>query len=308
MARHHAVVDTLIRQPRRIYSKKQTRRKYVFAFAVFVSLFAGVLTILLVRGIEYHRAREEYTAVQMSFEGSVIATEDGANFFASAPMPTEYFVTNASVETNSPLVPTHSQSEAIATPAPFYSAEVAQLKKENRDTVGWLDISGTKIQYPIVQGKDNKYYLNHTFKKKTNASGAIFLDCWNMADFTDFNTVIYGHNMKDGSMFNGLREYRYQKFFNEHRYIEITLLNKKLRYRVFAAYVSQGEASTDFRGQNCATEEQRSVFIKAARKRSTELASNETVSRHDRLLTLVTCTGGDHPWFWVVHAVLDKEV
>ena len=158
-----------------------------------------------------------------------------------------------------------------------------------------------------MQGADNEYYMTHTFKKKKNASGAIFLDCWNTPDLTDFNTLVYGHNMKDGSMFSGLREYRHQGFFDEHPTIEITLLNKKLTYRVFAAYISKDVANADFRGQNCDTEEQRSAFIKTVRKRSTDIDSNFAVSRHDRLLTLVTCTGGEHPWFWVVHAVLVEE-
>ena len=109
-------------------------------------------------------------------------------------------------------------------------------------------------------------------------------------------------------MFAGLREYRHQAFFDKHQYIVITLLNKELRYRVFAAYTSQGEDSADFRGQECATDEQRAAFIKAARKRSTEIDSSATVSRHDRLLTPVTCTSGTHPWCFVVHAVLVEEV
>ena len=149
--------------------------------------------------------------------------------------------------------------------------------------------------------------MTHTFKKKKNASGAIFLDRWNAPDFTDFNTVIYGHNMKDGSMFAGLREYRHQKFFDEHHYVKVTLLNKKLIYRVFAAYIAKDGTSVDFRGQGCATEAQRSSFIKAARKRSTDISSSYTVSRYDRLLTLVTCAGkfaigvgiaGSYPLFY----------
>lgn len=136
--------------------------------------------------------------------------------------------------------------------------------------------------------------MTRTFNSKKNASGAIFLDCWNAKDFTDFNTVIYGHNMKDGSMFAGLREYRNQSFADKHRTIEVTLLGKKLTYQVFAAYTAQSEEAADFRGQRCITEEQRSAFIKAARKRA-EIDSDLTVRRSERLLTLVTCTSGTHP-------------
>ena len=179
--------------------------------------------------------------------------------------------------------------------------------RENRHAVGWLDITGTDILYPLVQGPDNTYYMTHTFLRKKNASGAIFMDCWNAPDFTDFNTVIYGHNMKDGSMFAGLREYRFQAYFDAHPFVEITLLDRKLIYRVFAAYTVKEGETTDFRGQGCVTELDRSQFILAARKRSTEIASRYAVSRNDRLLTLVTCAGGAQPWYWVVHAVLAGE-
>ena len=275
------------RQARIPSHAKRMRHYTMLAFGVSLTLLVIVGAILTVRLVGYWSARDEYTAYQAMEE--------------EATDPPKTAVPEQSVP---PMDAVASQFTAIPTTKPFSSMRVTNLKKENRDTVGWIDIIGTEMKYPVVQGTDNKYYMHHTFKKKKNASGAIFLDCWNKPDFTDFNTVIYGHNMKDGSMFNGLREYRHQRFADEHSFVEITLQNKKLCYRIFAAYTSQGEDSADFRGQSCITEKQRSEFIKAARKRSTNLTSSATVSRHDRLLTLVTCTGGEHPWFWVVHAVL----
>jgi len=256
-----------------------------------LALCVAVGTILIAREAEYRAARSEYTAIQAILDTTVTSTD-------TLPTPTVF--PNEEIAATAPII--------NPTPKPFYSARVAQLQKDNRDTVAWLNIPDTIIQYPIVQGTDNTYYMTHTFKKKRNASGAIFLDCWNSPAFTDFNTVIYGHNMKDGSMFNSLREYRHQGFFDEHPYVEITLLNTKLLYRVFAAYTSQGKESEDFRGQGLDTETQRSAFIKTVRRRSTSVSSFTTVSRHDRLLTLVTCTGSSQQWFWVVHAVLMEEM
>ena len=284
MARRNA--DTLIRQPRRPTHINQARRKTVLGFCVLLALFVAAGTVLAVRYAHYRAAREEYAALQ------------AMQADATAPPETE-----APTPTAPPDVTATPAPSAAPTAKPFYSAKVARLQKDNRDAVGWLNIVGTDMQYPIVQGTDNEYYMTHTFNKKKNASGAIFVDFWNAPDFSNFNTVIYGHNMQDGSMFAGLREYGKQKFFDEHSIIEITLLNRQLRYRVFAAYTVQRE-DVDFRGQGCTTETQRSDFIKAARRRSTDIQSNCIVSRHDQLLTLVTCTGGTHPWFWVVHAVL----
>jgi sortase B len=273
----------LTRQPSQL--SKRAQRKGKLAFYVLLTLFVVVGAVMAIRLVGYGIAREEYAAYQ-----AIDADID------------------VSAATTEPELAITSTETTILTPTarPFYSGRVAVLQKENRDTVGWIDIIGTGMQYPVVKGADNDYYMTRTFKKKKNASGAIFMDCWNASGFTDFNTVIYGHNMKDGSMFAGLREYRNQAYFDEHPFIEVTLLNKELRYRVFAAYTSQGEDSADFRGQNCTTEERRASFIKAARRRS-DITSTATVSRHDRLLTLVTCTSGTHPWFFVVHAVLVEE-
>lgn len=293
MARKHPVIDTITRHPTKNRKNRLNRKATLVGFSALLTLFVTIVVILVVRGTEYNAARGEYATIQTFFEEENTSTTP----------QTDFEVANVSVGTEA------SAHDLIVAPlpTPFQSAEVTQLQKDNSDTVGFLYIPGTNIQYPIMQGADNDYYMTRTFKKQKNASGAIFLDCWNMPDFTDFNTVIYGHNMKDGSMFSDLRKYRHQTFTDEHLTVEVTLQNKKLRYSVFAAYTSQGEENADFRGQSCVTETQRSSFIKAARKRSKELDSSITVSRYDRLLTLVTCTGGEHPWFWVVHAVLIAE-
>jgi len=290
MARRQPALDTMTRRPHRTFSKNQARRKPALGsvvIALLLALFVTVGVIVTMRIGEYRAARHEYAAYRMD-EG-----DSDSTIIAAKPESTPL------------LAQTTNQPVPVASPTarPFHSIRVANLIKENRDTVGWLNINGTDMQYPIVQGSDNSYYMTRTFTRKRNDSGAIFMDCWNTPAFTDFNTVIYGHNMKDGSMFNGLREYRDQQFFDKHPFIEVTLLNRKLRYRVFAAYTSQGEEQGDFRGQTCNTEVKRSDFIKAVRRRS-EVTSSCTVSRHDRLLTLVTCTSGTNPWFWVVHAVL----
>lgn len=283
--------DTLARRSTRQTPKQQARRKTVLALWILAVAFVCVAVVLVVRLRGYQAAREEYAQARAAVAEETAEPTSQAQDEAQAVQMSD----------------APAFEPPAATAKPFYSTKVAALLKENKSTVAWLDIVGTEMQYPVVQGSDNIYYMTHTFKKKKNASGAIFVDSWNAPDFTDFNTVIYGHNMNDGSMFSGLREYGHQSFASKHPVIEVTLLHKKLRYRVFAAYVSQSEASADFRGQSCATELERSAFIKAARKRSTGLSSDQSVSRYDRLLTLVTCTGGTHPWYWVVHAVLVEE-
>ncbi len=85
--------------------------------------------------------------------------------------------------------------------------DFTQLLSVNSDIVGWLRIRALDISYPVVQGKDNDYYLHRTFEKTDNFAGCLFVNSYNMGDFTDQNTIIYGHNMKNGSMFGKLKNF-----------------------------------------------------------------------------------------------------
>ena len=90
--------------------------------------------------------------------------------------------------------------------AEAFTVDFAVLQQINEDIVAWLRIPGV-LDYPVVQGTDNSYYLHHTFRKEYNIAGSIFLDARNMADFSDSKNIIYGHNMRNGSMFHVLRKF-----------------------------------------------------------------------------------------------------
>ena len=102
------------------------------------------------------------------------------------------------------------------------------LKKMNPDIVAWIRIPDTSIDYPVVQGNDDSYYLTHTFKKTEHVAGAIFLDSDNNADFSDDKNIIYGHNMKDGSMFRGLRNFLDDEFLKEHHILYLYLPDEEI--------------------------------------------------------------------------------
>ncbi len=274
-------LDLLTRTKPRDY-RPHTKRRYKAAFVVLVGLCVALAGVIAWRLAEYADARNAYAALR----DLPNATE--------APAP----VAAALAEPTASGAPPQDQ--------PFFSGKVKLLTDNNPDTVGWLDIPGTTIQYPVMQAKDNDYYMTRTYEKKKSASGAIFLDCVANPDLSGFNTVVYGHNMKDGSMFNGLRLYDQQSYFNAHDRVVLTQLRSEKHYRIFAAYTAQG-AAVDFIGYGATDGESRSAFIKAIRKRSA-LKSNQVVSRDDRLLTLVTCTSGTHDWYWVVHAVLIETI
>lgn len=114
------------------------------------------------------------------------------------------------------------------------TVDFAALQAINPDIVAWLRIPGV-LEYPVVRGEDNSYYLNHTVQKTYNIAGSIFLDYRNERDFSDRKNIIYGHNMKDGSMFHVLRNYQDIDFFQENTDMEVYLPDKRiLKYQIRA--------------------------------------------------------------------------
>ena len=114
------------------------------------------------------------------------------------------------------------------------TVDFASLQAINPDIVAWLRIPGV-LEYPVVRGEDNSYYLNHTVQKTYNIAGSIFLDYRNERDFSDSKNIIYGHNMKDGSMFHVLRNYQDIDFFQEHTNMEVYLPDgRSLNYKITA--------------------------------------------------------------------------
>lgn len=106
--------------------------------------------------------------------------------------------------------------------AEAFTVDFEALQQINPDIVAWLRIPGV-LDYPVVQGTDNSYYLHHTFRKEYNIAGSIFLDARNTADFSDSKNIIYGHNMRDGSMFHVLRKFQDLDFYQANREIWLYL-------------------------------------------------------------------------------------
>lgn len=124
------------------------------------------------------------------------------------------------------------------------------LKKINPDIVAWIRIPDTSIDYPVVQGNDDSYYLTHTFKKTEHVAGAIFLDSDNNADFSDDKNIIYGHNMKDGSMFQGLHKYENEQYLKTHNKVYLYLPNgQTLIYSVIKCGYVKADSDTFWLGE-----------------------------------------------------------
>ena len=111
-------------------------------------------------------------------------------------------------------------------PAPRVNQSILDLQSTYADAVGWLSIPNTRIDYPFVQGPDNKHYLHLDLNQQRAAAGTIFLDYRNSPDFSDFNTILFGHHMKNGSMFGTLQHFNDRAFFKENRTGTLFLANR----------------------------------------------------------------------------------
>ena len=175
--------------------------------------------------------------------------------------------------------------------------DFTQLLSVNSDIVGWLRIRALDISYPVVQGKDNDYYLHRTFEKTDNFAGCLFVNSYNMGDFTDQNTIIYGHNMKNGSMFGKLKNFSDPEVFKKSRYFWIFTPDFIYQYRMFSASVVD---KTGLTYQISFTDDEFDQFISRAYSNSVVDNQGVTVTKEDRIVTLSTCTGDDSTRFVVM--------
>lgn len=180
------------------------------------------------------------------------------------------------------------------------------LKEQNEDVYAWIRIPGTNVDYPVLQDEeDNGYYLSHTIDGVEAIEGSIYTENYNSREFDDPNTVIYGHNMKNGSMFRTLHNYEDKAFFDENREIFIYLPDQILEYRIFAAYVYDNRhLLLNFDFEDPEVFEQYIDDIFDIRDVSAHIDTTMEVGTDDRILTLSTCNAGISTQRYLVQAVL----
>jgi len=171
----------------------------------------------------------------------------------------------------------------------------------NPDTAAWLYSEGTVIDYPVVQGSDNSYYLDHIFDGTYNKLGALFVDYRNTPGFADRNTIIYGHNMNNGSMFASLTKYEEQAYYDEHPEMLLMLPEGTFRLELFSGYVASTDASAY--QLSFADDSVFAAFLEEVRGKS-DFVSPVSVTASDRIVTLSTCTYNFENARYVVHGKL----
>lgn len=183
--------------------------------------------------------------------------------------------------------------------------DLSALQEINEDVKGWILIPGTEVSYPYVQAQDNLYYLRRTWQGDRNISGSIMLEHTNHSDLNDFHTILYGHNMRDGSMFSCLPSYQDAAYREEHPSIYLAKEDGVRRYEVFSVY----EAYLDnivYR-LDLVEEGMEQELIDYALEHSV-VDTGVVPQQGERLLTLSTCTDSARSKRWVILAVLREEV
>ena len=190
---------------------------------------------------------------------------------------------------------------------PPIEVDFDKLKSVNEDVVGWIYVDALPdISYPIVKGKDNQTYLHQTYEKNYNFAGTIFVDYENSGDFSDCNTLVYGHNMKNGSMFGHLKKFREDdKLYKQDKYFWILTPERNYRYEIISAYTTgvNSDTYTLFKGPGVEFEKYLETI-----KGYSEIQTDDTdLTIKDKIVTLSTCTGNESTRFVVQGKRVDAE-
>lgn len=262
--------------------KKKKIGDIISNIVLVVAIAVFLLSAYKLYGIfsEYNKGENEYEAIQNTV------------------------ITQKKLEVESEDVGEETKDEQK--PEIIFRVDFDKLKEMNSDAVAWLHFDEpSQISYPVVQGTDNEKYLTTTFEGKKNSAGALFVDVENAGDFTDKNTFIYGHNMKNGSMFGRLREYKKASFCEENPYFYIhTPDGVESKYQVFAACVVEDVSESYDKWYE--TKEEYQQYIDYIRSISLYDTSVD-VTTDSKIVSLSTCTNVRDEERLLVHGVKVSE-
>ena len=284
---------------------KFIRKVVVYLTSVLVvgAVVGGVLTI---------KAAKEQAALEATYtEAKPVMTQEEMEALYDEHKQDNEAETVTTEVSEDDIQETEGEILAEETEANVYEGcpvDFAGMWETNEDVYAWITIPGTVIDYPILQhATDNTYYLNYNIDGSYGYPGCIYTENLNSKDFTDNNTVIYGHNMKNGTMFAGLHKFEDAAFFEEHTKVYIYTPEKELNYTIFAAYIYDDRHlmySFDF-----ADSEVYATYledIQNMRSMNALIREDITVTAEDKIITLVTCIGNQPSKRLLVQAVLEE--
>lgn len=265
--------------------KKRKNSKKKIWMAVYVLLVAACLLCIAFMALYLIDKKKQEQEAQEKYEEVVEQVVE--------PEPLE------------PVVP-EEEEEKAELPIDFEA-----LQEINPEIYAWIRIPDTNVDYPILQreDEDQSFYLDHDMYGEAQKAGSIYTESYNSKDFHDPNTIIYGHNMKNGSMFHNLRYFAEQDFFDEHEEMYIYMPEKVLRYRIFASYEFDDRHLLG--SYNFDDEEVFADYIEEItnpRSMYTMLREDCEITVEDRIVTLSTCVANKPNNRRLVQAVLVDEL
>ncbi len=278
--------------------RKKTFGDVLSTLLMLVALGVFVFSAYTLYGFyqEYRKSSVEYDNLENDY-ASVGEEEETEDFDSLEDDKTVQEIQKKQTISGKEVVTVTENGKQITVPTMRNPIDFTELKQKNEDIVGWLRIRALGISYPVVQGEDNDFYLHRTFEKEDNFAGCIFVNCDNSGNFTDQNTIIYGHNMKDGSMFGKLKKFREEGVFDKSKYFWMFTPDLIYEYRIFSATVVD---KTGITYQSFFTQEDFDTLMQHAFETSVIDGSDVDVNMNDRIMTLSTCTGDDATRFIVM--------
>lgn len=245
-----------------------------------------------------HKSEEEFDRLaEQSNTPAVDLTEEPA-------------ITEGPEESAGPEQRVYPTLSGLGIPVPEKEVDIAAMQADtNEDIYAWIYVPGTKIDYPVLQSSDElDYYLNTNLDGSKGYPGCIYTQMMNSKDWTDKNTVLYGHNMKNGTMFGSLHLYEDSVFFGENSYVYIYTQEELLAYQIFAAYEYSDQHLLLF--HDISTPESFQEYLDQIFENdglSNNFAAEVNLDESDRIITLSTCINNKPNRRWLVQAVLVAE-
>lgn len=283
------ILDTINNDKNNKKNQRKKKKNTTWIFVILFSIFISIIVFCLIKIFIWGKDNKDTSKVINDITNAVNVTlRDDDN--------------------NTELVNVTNEEETsdywYYIKFPLIDVDITELKEKNSDTVGWINVNNTNINYPFVQTKDNSYYLNHSFDKKYNEAGWVFLDYRNNNDLNNKNTILYAHSRLDKTMFGSLSKVLKSSWYNnkDNHIIRLSTDTENTLWQIFSVYKIPEESyyiTTNFNSNKEYTK-----FLNTIKQRSIH-NFNTNLDANDKILTLSTCYSDTERT--VVHAKLIKR-
>lgn len=283
------ILDTINNDKNNKKKKRKKKKNTTWIFVILFSIFISIIVFCLIKIFIWGKDNKDTSKVINDITNAVN-------------------VTLRDDDDNTELVNDTNEEETsdywYYIKFPLIDVDITELKEKNSDTVGWINVNNTNINYPFVQTKDNSYYLNHSFDKKYNEAGWVFLDYRNSKNLNNKNTILYAHSRLDKTMFGSLSKVLKSSWYNnkDNHIIRLSTDTENTLWQIFSVYKIPEESyyiTTNFNNN-----EEYNKFLNTIKQRSIH-NFNTNLDTNDKILTLSTCYSDTERT--VVHAKLIKR-